>query len=163
MRPPPKSAAGAKDLEAQLSSLEQMDLEPLRAEWLRLYRSPAPPRLSRDLMARGIATKLQEAAYGGLHPTANRKLANLMAAGNASLEGRAAPSASLRPGAMLVRTWRGQTHTVQVLPDGFEHQGKRHRSLSHIAKAITGAHWSGPRFFGLDACTSPVSRDAQAS
>jgi hypothetical protein len=52
---------------------------------------------------------------------------------------------------MLVRSWHGQTHTVQVLADGFEHQGQRYRSLSQIAKTITGAHWSGPRFFGLNA------------
>ena len=161
MRAADKSGAG--DLPARLAALEQMGLEPLRIEWLRLYRTAPPPRLSRDLMARGIATKLQEAVYGGLHPAARRKLASLMAAGDAPPAERLAPTASLRPGAMLVRTWRGQTHTVQVLPDGFEHQGQRYGSLSQIAKAITGAHWSGPRFFGLVASAGPRSGNAQVS
>ena len=55
----------------------------------------------------------------------------------------------LKPGSKLIRTWRGQTHTVQVLENGFEHQGQHYASLSKVAESITGAHWSGPRFFGL--------------
>jgi hypothetical protein len=155
--------SGAGDLAARLAALEQMELEPLRAEWLRLYRTAPPPRLSRDLMARGIATKLQEAVHGGLHPAARRKLASLAAARRAPSETHVAPIALLRPGAMLVRTWRGQTHTVQVLQDGFEHQGQRYRSLSQIARTITGAHWSGPRFFGLVTFAVPQCSNAQAS
>jgi hypothetical protein len=161
MRAAGNSSAG--DLATRLAALEQMELESLRAEWLRLYRTASPPRLSRDLMARGIATKLQEAVHGGLHPAARRKLASLMAQRPTPSEAHVAPTASLRPGAMLVRTWRGQTHTVQVLPDGFEHQGQRYRTLSQIAKTITGAHWSGPRFFGLIASAYPRADDAQTS
>jgi Protein of unknown function (DUF2924) len=60
------------------------------------------------------------------------------------------PGPSIRPGARLVREWRGRTHTVVVAEDGFEYAGKTYSSLSKIAQAITGAHWSGPRFFGLN-------------
>ena len=67
---------------------------------------------------------------------------------NGSIEPDDGPN--LRPGARLVREWRGRTHTIQVTEDGFEYDGKPYSSLSKIAHAITGAHWSGPRFFGLN-------------
>jgi hypothetical protein len=140
---------GISDLTARLATLEQIETEPLRAEWLRLYRTAPPPRLSRDLLIRGIAHRLQEATYGGLRAAARRKLASTTAEFDGAKNARAA--VALQPGAMLVRSWHGQTYTVQVLADGFEHQGQRYRSLSQIAKTITGAHWSGPRFFGLNA------------
>ena len=134
-----------------------MEIESLRTEWRRLYRTTPPARLSRDILARGIAHKLQEAAYGGLRVSTQRKLAAL-ADSFAAIDAQAkAPKLVMpKPGATLVRTWHGQTHTVHVLPDGYEHQGQRYRSLSHVAKAITGAHWSGPRFFGL---TAPQARE----
>jgi hypothetical protein len=158
-----RSPSHAREIElpAKLAALEQMGLEPLRAAWLQVYGSPPPPRLSRDLMARGIAFKLQEAAYGGLRPAARRQLAGMIEGNKTgSRAGRAMTSVSLRAGATLVRTWQGQTHTVQVLADGYEHQGQRYRSLSHIAKAITGAHWSGPRFFGLTSAASSATNEA---
>ena len=62
----------------------------------------------------------------------------------------------LKPGTKLVRAWRGKTHTVLVLDDGFEHQGKRYTSLAQIADEVTGAHWSGPRFFGLNKPRPPL-------
>lgn len=138
-------------LDAALAALTQADTKALHAEWRRLHRAPPPPTLSRDLLLRGIAYKLQEAALGGLPPAARRKLAAWSQ--DAEAEKRSgnptAPAVHLKSGATLLRAWHGQTHTVQVLEDGYEHQGKRYASLSHIAKTITGAHWSGPRFFGL--------------
>ena len=107
------------------------------------------PRLSRDILARGIAYKLQEAVYGGLRASIKRKLASLSENVAAGTQSTSTSAIVPKPGATLVRTWHGQTHTVQVLPSGYEHQGRRYRSLSQIAKTITGAHWSGPRFFGL--------------
>ena len=68
----------------------------------------------------------------------------------------------LKPGASLIRTWRGVTHTVQVGEDGFEHQGVRYTSLSQIAQVITGTHWSGPRFFGLTGTIRPKANGATA-
>jgi hypothetical protein len=144
----PKTTNG--NLGPQLADLEIMGLESLRSEWLRLYRSAAPPRLSRDLLARGIAYRLQETTLGGLTATTKRKLAKLADGTDVAADSRSGAAIRPKPGATLVRTWRGQTHTVQILADGYEHQGQRYRSLSHIAQAITGAHWSGPRFFGLN-------------
>jgi len=127
---------------------EQASLEDLRYEWRRLYRSE-PPRISRDLLLRGIAYRLQVLEYGGLSKATRRKLKTLAKMVQAT--GRVAPNlgVSLKPGARLVREWRGRTHTVTVTEDGFDYAGTSYPSLTRIAKKITGAHWSGPRFFGL--------------
>ncbi len=121
----------------------------LRGEWRRLFRTAPPARLSRDLLMRAVAHKLQEAAHGGLQPAAKRRLAGMAAMLAADGEVGTAPAIRLKPGATLVREWHGRSHHVTVLEDGFEHQGRRYPSLSKLAQAITGAHWSGPRFFGL--------------
>ena len=138
------------DLPKTLAALETQEAGSLRTTWQRLYRTSPPDRLSRDLLARAIAHRLQEVALGGLRPAAKRKLvawSSSLAAG----QGQQTPTVAVRlkSGATLIRTWRGTTHTVQVCDDGFEHQGTRYASLSHIAQVITGTHWSGPRFFGL--------------
>jgi hypothetical protein len=121
----------------------------LRIEWQRLYGAEPPPPLSRDFRVRGIARKIQERAIGGLGAAVRRRLRRLtqQLASGADLSG--ADRSTLKPGARLVREWRGQVHSVTVLEDGFEYDGRRFRSLSQIAKTITGVHWSGPRFFGL--------------
>jgi hypothetical protein len=92
---------------------------------------------------------MQELAYGGLSRATLRKLASFSKEleGNGSIS--VAPDKRIREGVRLVREWRGKTHTVTVVEDGFEYAGKTYRSLSKIAHTITGAHWSGPRFFGL--------------
>src|ERR1700680_3821179 len=110
---------------------------------------PPSMRLSRDLLIRGISYKLQERAYGGLSMATARKLEQ---AGADSLgRGAVKPAApvSVRPGTRLLREWRGVTHMVLIHADGIEWRGQRYRSLSVVARKITGARWSGPRFFGL--------------
>lgn len=151
-------------LEAALATITQADTKTLQAEWRRLHRAPAPPTLSHDLLLRGIAHKLQEAALGSLPPASKRKLAACKdeAEEEKRSGGCATPAVRLKAGATLLRTWHGQTHTVQVLEDGYEHQGQRYASLSHIARAITGAHWSGPRFFGLTKRRGPSGLGSRA-
>ena len=129
-------------------ALDDASLDELRGEWRRLYRSE-PPRISRDLLIRGIGYRLQEIQHGGLGKSTRRKLKTL--AKMFRTEGRVAPDPglSLKPGARLVREWHGRTHTITVAEDGFEYAGMTYPSLTKIAKKITGAHWSGPRFFGL--------------
>jgi Protein of unknown function (DUF2924) len=129
-------------------ALDGASLEELRGEWRRLYRSE-PPRISRELLVRGIVYRIQELQHGGLGKTTRRKLKTL--AKMFRTEGRVAPDPglSLKPGARLVREWHGRTHTVTVTEDGFEYAGTSYSSLTKVAKKITGAHWSGPRFFGL--------------
>ena len=98
---------------------------------------------------RGIAQRLQEAALGGLTPAILWRLQRLAPDGNRPQPRRGLTQDRLKPGTTLVRGWRGRTHTVAIREDGFGYQGRLYRSLSLIARQITGAHWSGPRFFGL--------------
>ena len=137
------------ELSRKITTLTDLTTLQLRTEWRRLYRSH-PPRLSRDLLVRTIAYRLQELAYGGLSKATQRSLIALTKELHTS--GGITPDSGprVRPGARLVREWRGRTHTVVVTEEGFEFAGKTYSSLSKIAQAITGAHWSGPRFFGLN-------------
>jgi site-specific DNA recombinase len=125
-------------------------LDELRREWRRLYYND-PPRISRDLLILGIGYRLQELEHGGLGKATRRKLRTLAKTLRATGRVGPTPSLSLKPGARLVREWHGRTHTVTVSEDGFEYAGTSYPSLTKIAKKITGAHWSGPRFFGLPA------------
>ena len=122
----------------------------LRIEWRRHFRSEPPKGLSRDLLLRAVAYKMQERVHGGLTQAARKTLRDVGAkitAEGASSTLRLPPT--LKPGQRLVREWRTQTHSVLVLEDGFEYRNQHYSSLSEIARLITGAHWSGPRFFGL--------------
>ena len=140
-------AKSSIDIAESLARLSAATIFELRGEWRRLHRAPPPMRLSRDLLLRGITYKLQERPLGGLSKSIIRKLERL----NLDSEARQkpAPPISLKAGTRLVREWRGVTYTVLVHADGFEWNGRRYRSLTIVARAITGAHWSGPRFFGL--------------
>jgi hypothetical protein len=133
----------------ELARLSALTIFELRGEWRRLHRTPPPMRLSRDLLTRGITYKLQERAYGGLSTATARKLEQAGADSLSRGSVTPAPPISLRPGTRLVREWRGVTHMVLIHADGVEWRGQRYRSLTIVARKITGARWSGPRFFGL--------------
>ena len=147
-------AASSASLEAQLQRLEQASVIDLRAEWRRLFGTD-PPRLSRDLLVRAIAYGIQERMFGGLFRQSLKRLRE--PAGDAGNEMETS-SPSLRPGAKLVREWRGRTYVVVVTETGFDYAGSTYRSLTQIARLITGAHWSGPRFFGLASRRSTSER-----
>jgi Protein of unknown function (DUF2924) len=137
-------------IERELDRIRSLDLEGLRRDWQRLYHSDAP-RISRGLLVLALSYRLQENEYGGLGKSTRRKLQTMAKAFRATGRVGPTPSLSLKPGARLVREWRGRTHNVTVTEDGFEYAGASYQSLTRIAKKITGAHWSGPRFFGLPA------------
>lgn len=140
---------GEGGLEARLQALPSLSYANLHADWRRLWRSAAPAKLSRDLLELGVAWKLQEGALGGIDAKTRRALAKLRERID---DGRSpAPKrlAHLRPGARLIREWRGETHEVRVIEGGFEWRAARYSSLSSIAKAMTGSPRSGPLFFGL--------------
>jgi len=137
----------------KLQALAEMNYDSLRTEWRRLYRAPPPKRVSRDLLMLGVGWKVQERAYGGLGVATKRRLADLAKTVERNGDVTRNRVARLKPGARLVREWRGEIHTVIVLEDGFEWKGTQWRSLSVIAREITGIHWSGPRFFGLNSKT----------
>ena len=127
---------------------DDVSLNELRHEWRQLYHSE-PPKISRDLLIRAIGYRLQELEHGGLGKSTRRKLQTLARAFRTTGRIGPTPSLSLKPGARLVREWHGRTHTVTITEDGFEYADMTYPSLTKVAKKITGAHWSGPRFFGL--------------
>jgi Protein of unknown function (DUF2924) len=147
-----RAAASAPDATSQVSDrlavLAELSLADLRQEWRRLFRAD-PPRLSRDIMTRAIAYRLQEIAHGGASKLTQRRLMTLAAEFETGGTIAPPPAPKIKPGSRLVREWHGRTHTVCVTDHGFEFQGKTYRSLTKVARDITGAQWSGPRFFGL--------------
>lgn len=126
-----------------LADLEAMDRAALAHLWSELIGGDVPASMSQPMQRRFLAFELQARIEGGLPATLRARL-DRIAAGE---ERKASPT--LQPGARLLREWNGTTHVVDVLPEGFLWNGSAHRSLSAIARAITGARWSGPRFFGL--------------
>ena len=132
-----------------LERLDALPVAELKQEWARSHGAPAP-NLSADLLRLGIAYRLQEKRHGGI----SRETRCIMPHSARAMEdGNSAPVSApwrkLMQGTRLVRDWRGTGHTVTVLDDGFEYDGKVWRSLTAIAKAVTGTHRNGPRFFGL--------------
>ena len=142
-------------LEREIDALADLTRVELIERWRAHYRSDPPKGISRRLLIRAIAYEMQAKRYGGLKPATGRRLqmfANATADGD---HGGRKAAASLQPGARLVREWNGVSHVVEVIEGGFIWNGARHRSLSAIARAITGARWSGPRFFGLTSDDAP--------
>jgi hypothetical protein len=122
----------------------------LRTLWTKELSEAPPSSLGRDILALGIAYARQERLYGGLSRRVVKELDRL---GACALSNGAEAELSTNPipraGTILVREWHGVTHHVTVTDDGFLWNGNHHRSLSGIARAITGTTWNGPRFFGL--------------
>ncbi len=141
----------AADLAAKLAALPETATIDLRAEWRRLYRAHPPQKIGRHLLELAVAWKLQERVHGGLGAATKRRLAELVKTMDGKGDLAQARAVRLKPGAKLVREWRGETHDVLVLEDGFQWRGQRWRSLSAIAREISGTQWSGPRFFGVQA------------
>lgn len=127
-----------------LTDLETMDRVALIAAWSHIIGSPVPKGLSKPFLRRFIAFELQARRLGGLPKGFEAKL-------RARASGKSRPkSPDLRPGGRLLREWNGKTHVVEVTDAGFKWNDQCYRSLSAIARQITGARWSGPRFFGLN-------------
>lgn len=130
-----------------LDRLEDLGPAELKEEWARCHGAPVPS-VTPDLLRLGIAYKLQEKKQGGLSRESKRLLRQAITVARQDCA-TAAPPRRLSPGTRLVRDWHGTGHTVIVCDDGFEYEGRTWRSLTAIAKAITGSHRNGPRFFGL--------------
>ena len=140
----------AAAIEAEVERLRSMPIIELRALWRRKFKSEPPKAFGPDLLRRSIAYKIQQDAYGGPDRTTARLL-NQLIEQFAKSNGRIVLPRRIKPGAVLIREWKGERHQVTVLEDGFAYQGKPYESLSHIARLITGSRWNGPKFFGLRA------------
>src|SRR5205807_9182185 len=156
-------AVRQKDVSREaLSRLPKLDIRELREEWRRLYKTDASPHLSRALLIRAVAYRMQEVALGCLRPEPQRQLRQIaMELKQTGAAKRFRPQ--LKPGTRLMREWQGRTYEVVVLDDGFSWQGTQYRSLSAIARRITGTAWSGPLFFGLKQHPSASRPSSQAS
>jgi len=143
------SEQGRGKLASEIAALQSLDVAQLRARWRTLYQTEAPSRFSRDLLTRAVAYRLQERALGGLKPTTRRLFQRIAADAHARRPLKLTPVRELEPGAVLIREWGGVKYKVVVLESGFSLRGQRYRSLSQVARLITGSHWSGPLFFGL--------------
>lgn len=130
-------------MKLSLAEIEAMDRAALSATWDQVFGSPVPKRLSRPFLRRYLAFEVQALARGGLP---KGFVGRLQKAARDDL-GKTSPA--VKPGGRLIREWYGVTHVIDVVDGGFLWKGQRYASLSPIARAITGARWSGPRFFGL--------------
>ena len=128
----------------EIAGLADLSGAALVARWADLYGRPPPHKLSRQLMEKAFAYEIQSKAFGGLTASTRRALPSVLAGYKVP-----APSRGLAPGTRLIREWNGKSYTVDVLDTGFRHDGETYKSLSAVARKITGARWSGPRFFGL--------------
>jgi hypothetical protein len=139
------SSLDREAVEAEIDRVRSLGFDELRALWRRTFRSSPPSAFTKDLVARFICWHLQEQAFGGLDPSAMKLLDGL-----AHGDKRGAERARrLKAGTVLVREYQGERHTVTVVADGFLWRDSTYKSLTTIARAITGTAWSGPRFFGV--------------
>ncbi len=131
----------------ELAGLSSLDRKALLEKWRILYGTEPPGRIQNNFLKHAIAHRIQEMSLGGLKPATLRFLEK-------ATEGHACrqqilPAISIKPGTRLLREWHGVTYEVIIMKDGAQCNGKYYRSLSEVARAITGTRWSGPLFFGL--------------
>jgi hypothetical protein len=134
-------------LSRKLASLRSLPIKELKQQWRSLYSSEPPHRVSRELLTRAVAYRIQEQALGGLRPSTRRLLERLASDAHSGRPLKLSPCAPVSAG--TARDWQGITHEVKVLDRGVLYKRKRYRSLSEVARLITGSRWSGPLFFGL--------------
>jgi len=161
MKKSSKSVRDPQKLASELEQLRELNSEELRERWQTLFGAEPPPKLRTSLIIQGIACRLQEKALGGLKPATVRLLERI--ANDAAAQWQAAPTPKkirVSAGTVLIREWHGTKHQVTVLKDGFLFRNERFRSLSQIARAITGSRWSGPLFFGLKAARKEQINEA---
>jgi hypothetical protein len=149
----PQQSIDPAAIEAEVERVRSLDLNALRSRWHLNFGAPPPPALTKDLIARMIAYRIQEEAFGGLDRATIKLLDRLARGEKTELKRR------LKAGTVLVREYGGERHTVTVVPDGFVWQDRTYSNLSTIARAITGTAWNGPRFFGLRAAREPKDHE----
>ena len=159
--PPAPSRAGVQT-PSVVEELERLEPALLQRRWRSVVGRPAPQSLSRQLMIRILVFREQIACVGDIDAGTRAALANALNDSEESSAASAAASA-LRPGSVLVREHGGALHRVMVLDHGYAWNGRVFASLSAVASAITGTHWNGPRFFGLDRKTKRQSKTANAA
>src|ERR1700735_3949992 len=157
-RKPLSVGGGSDELAQEITRLLVLDVAALRQKWMAFFGASPSPGLGRVLMVRAIAYKMQERAFGGLKPSTQKILDRVCGTGS-KIAQQHIPRHRAGVGTVLIREWRGVRHRVTVLDNDVAYRGRRYKSLSEVACAITGTHWSGPLFFGLKNRTKEVVRD----
>ncbi len=147
-RKPPSVGGGSEELAREVTQLLPLDATALRQRWKGLFGGDPSPCLGRSLMVQALAYRLQERALGGLKPSAQRIL-DRVCDGRVGVAIERTSKRRASAGTVLIREWRGVSHRVTVLDNDVVYRGRRYKSLSEVARAITGTRWSGPLFFGL--------------
>ena len=145
--------SGTQSVEAGIAHLRDLDLVGLKAHWRSVTGRAAPTDLPRQLLLRILAYRLQADALGDLDKASVRYLEKLAGAPRGSDPVPLPGAGQVKPGTLLMREWDGVQHRVMALDAGFAWNGSTYRSLSEVARAITGTRWSGPRFFGTGRAT----------
>src|SRR5437588_3265535 len=138
-----------RKLKAEIARMRDLDLPELWAVWQKHYCTTAPKTLRRKILILSIAWRIQADYAGGLKPATRKYLRQVAEAARSGSVVRPPPARRIKPGTKLIRVWQDKTHTVTALVDGFEWQGSRYRSLSEIARTMTGTRWNGLVFFGV--------------
>jgi hypothetical protein len=136
-------------LAAEIAGLSKLGIDELRERWKAMYGTTPSREIGRSFLTRAIAYRLQERAYGGLKPSTRRRLVRFAEENPTGSTSEKPQIRKAQSGTILIREWRGNAHRVTRLDDGCSFNGKHYRSLSEVAREITGSRWSGPRFFGL--------------
>ncbi len=147
----------AAAIEAEINRVRSLGIEALRQRWRSMFGAIPPQRLTKDIIARTIAYRIQAEALGGLDKETVKLLDRLARGGKPDGLTR-----RLKAGTVLVREYQGERHTVTIVPDGFLWQDRTYLSLSAIARAMTGTAWNGPRFFGLRVAANKEAKAATA-
>ena len=154
----------ADALSVEIARLSDLPIGDLRARWRTVFRKAPPPTLSRNLLFRTLAYRLQADRFGDLDAETRRILDSVKLDGPGDtlkgvIAGFRRSDWKLQPGTVLSREWKGKMHRVTISADGFSWDGKTYKSLTQIAYAITGTRWNGPRFFGF---RNKSAREAEA-
>jgi DUF2924 family protein len=133
----------------RLGSLPNLDKSSLGGLWRQLFDKEPPPEIRKDLILHIVAHRLQEQEFGELSDARRRRLRQLATTFKSNPDAMVSTRPPIKSGTRLVRQWKDQVHVVEVEPEGYQYKGARYKSLSEIARLITGTRWSGPLFFGL--------------
>jgi hypothetical protein len=145
-------------ISAGIAPLFDLKVNELKDRWRSIYGTEPPPRSSRKLLVSAIAYRMQERVFGGLKPSVRRLLERVSEDAGGQRISRTRPVTRASAGTVLIRDWQGKSHHVTVLDRGVLYRKKNYRSLTQVARVITGCRWSGPLFFGLRGRTREGSR-----
>lgn len=145
-------------ISAGIAPLLDLKVNELKDRWRSIYGTEPPPRSSRKLLVSAIAYRMQERVFGGLKTSVRRLLKRASEDAGGQRISRTRPVTRASAGTVLIRDWQGKSHHVTVLDRGVLYRKKNYRSLTQVARVITGCRWSGPLFFGLRGRTREGSR-----